>query len=76
MKHLFAILLASAMVFAFAACSSSNDAPASQGTTEQELQPTRKRKSLPLMLPKKSRWSQNSRPMLKMLSSRPSPVPS
>ena len=31
MKHLFAILLASAMVFAFAACSSSNDAPASQG---------------------------------------------
>ena len=37
MKHLFAILLASAMVFAFAACSSSNDAPASQGTTEQEV---------------------------------------
>ena len=28
---------ASAMVFAFAACSSSNDAPASQGTTEQEV---------------------------------------
>ena len=25
------------MVFAFAACSSSNDAPASQGTTEQEV---------------------------------------
>ena len=37
MKHLFAILLASAMVFAFAACSSSNDAPVSQGTTEQEV---------------------------------------
>lgn len=37
MKHLFAILLASAMVFAFAACSSSNDTPASQGTTEQEV---------------------------------------
>ena len=37
MKHLFAILLASAMVFAFAACSSSNDAPASQGTTEPEV---------------------------------------
>lgn len=37
MKHLFAILLASAMVFSFAACSSSNDAPASQGTTEQEV---------------------------------------
>lgn len=37
MKHLFAILLASAMVFAFAACSSSNDAPASQGTTGQEV---------------------------------------
>ena len=36
MKHLFAILLASAMVFAFAACSSSNDAPASQGTTDEE----------------------------------------
>lgn len=37
MKHLFAILLASAMVLSFAACSSSNDAPASQGTTEQEV---------------------------------------
>ena len=37
MKHLFAILLASAMVFAFAACSSSYEAPVSLVTTELEV---------------------------------------